>query len=768
MTHYYAHSRPYKSPLPENSKEDWDLLREHLERVGEEAARRALCWGHSNEARLAGLLHDMGKYASNFQKRLEGKATGVDHWSVGAFWAAKRRAYVAACAIYGHHVGLVPPATLQALTEKAKDPVGSWNISESPDLIKSAFSGDGLEMPMTRPIDWKALLPQKHRCAMAVRMLFSALCDADFIATEEHFDHYEHERNRPDPPQLQPLKALDIVLQHVGKKPKPSGYQAQEVYGARQTLLRDCLEAAEKDDRLYTLTAPTGAGKTLASLAFALKHAVAHDLRRVIVVIPYLSIIEQTAGELRALFEPVFGPDYVLEHHSMADRTVRREFGDRDQDQDAEEETERRRRLLSENWAAPLIVTTSVQFFESLFANTPTTCRKLHSIAKSVVYFDEAQTLPTSLAVATLEALNALIADYKVTVVFGTATQPAFKTLARSIGGGWQPDEIVRNVPALFSRLRRVAPVWPQSPEEAMDWPEVAARLAERDQALCVVNLKKHAVALTKALQDIVPAEARHTIFHLSTALCPAHRRDVLKEIRVRLDPEDKKQVYLISTQCIEAGVDLDFPVVWRASGPLEALAQAFGRCNREGRLQPGECEARVFIPADGDIPMPAYRQAADVAKTYHWGANLHDADEFTAYFAKLYDTQDLAGEGGQRQRALRDALDKLDFPVIAEQYRLIAHDTVAVVVPYGTEGRALCHALQHPIASLQVLHALLRKAQPYVVNLFRSQLRDPDFSRNLRPVAAMKGGGWLVWTGVYDEKLLGILTELPPDLLVV
>lgn len=766
MTTYYAHSRPYDSPLPETSKDDWDLLREHLVRVGKEAARRASFWGQSEEARLAGLLHDMGKYASNFQRRLEGKATGVDHWSVGAFWAAKQAAYVAAFAIYGHHVGLHPPGVMQAIAEKAKDPLGLWNITERPDVIKSVFEGDGVEIPKIKPVDWKACLAQKHRCTMAVRMLFSALCDADFIDTEGHFNRYEHEFSRPEPLPLEPLKALEIVLQHIRNKPKPTDSQTQVVHDVRQTVLRDCLEAAGKDGKLYTLTAPTGAGKTLASLAFALKHAAAHDLRRVIVVIPYLSIIEQTACEFRTLFEPVFGPDYVLEHHSMADRTLKREFGNRDQNRDAEEEAERRRRLLSENWDAPLIVTTSVQFFESLFANTPTTCRKLHNIAKSVIYFDEAQTLPTSLALATLEALNALMADYNVTVVFGTATQPAFRTLSESITGGWQPNEVVHDVHTLFARLRRVTPVWPQSPDEAMDWPEVAAALVRHGQALCVVNLKKHAVAMTKALQDSMPEEAGHTIFHLSTALCPAHRREVLNKIRRRLAKNEK--VYLTSTQCIEAGVDVDFPVVWRALGPLEALAQAFGRCNREGRLRPDECEARVFVPKDGDIPMPAYRQAADVAKTYYWGADLHDSVEFSSYFAKLYDVQDLGAEGGQRQKVLRDALNQLDFPLIAENYRLIDPDTVSVVVPYGVEGRALCDALQHPVANLQTFRTLLRKAQPYVINLFRNQLRDSFISSNLRPVAGEKGGRWWVWTGVYDEKLLGVLADLPPDLLVV
>ena len=766
MSIYYAHSRPYDSPLLETSKDDWHLLRKHLTSVGKEAAHKASFWGHSDEALLAGLLHDMGKYGENFQRRLEGKARGVDHWSVGAYWAAQRGAYVAAFAIYGHHVGLHPPGVMQALTETAKDPVGSWNLTETPADIKSLFDQDGLEIPRIKPINWKTLLAEKHCCATAVRMLFSALCDADFLDTEKQFNRYNDEDRRPDPLPLQASKALDIVLRHIGNKSKPTDNQSQIVYEARQTVLKDCLDAAEKNGKLFTLTAPTGAGKTLASLAFALRHAQKYGRRRVIVVIPYLSIIDQTANELRALFEPAFGSEYVLEHHSMADRTVRSELETKGEDRDAETEAERRRRLLSENWDAPLVVTTSVQFFESLFSNSPSTCRKLHNIAKSVVYFDEAQTLPTHLAVATLEALNSLTRDYEVTVMFGTATQPAFSTLSKSIADGWQPTEVIRDVPELFRRLCwRGTPVWPSSVDEVLDWPELAVGLAKNDQALCVVNLKKHAIAAAKALQTKLPEDKRDAVIHLSTALCPAHRQDVLRKVRRRLAQQET--VYLISTQCIEAGVDVDFPVVWRALGPLEALAQAFGRCNREGRLRADECEARVFVPADGDIPMPAYRQAAEVAKIYHWGADLHRADEFSSYFEKLYDVRDLGGKGGKAQQNLRNALQELDFPEIAKQYRLIDSDTVSVVVPYGREGGGICNALLSPAANLKTLRALLHKAQPYVVNLYRSQMRLADISANLRAVANEKGGGWWVWIGVYDE-LFGIVSELSPDALVV
>jgi CRISPR-associated helicase Cas3/CRISPR-associated endonuclease Cas3-HD len=762
---HYAHSSPENSPLPENSKDDWHFLKDHLTAVGKGAEERASFWGGQDEAKLAGLLHDMGKYAANFQKRLEGKMRGVNHWSQGAFWAGKNEAWLAAFAIYGHHVGIPPAEMIQKLGQSLQDEMATWNIAETVQDIKAIFEHDGLAIPQIQRRA-KATPKEKHRFAMAVRMLFSALCDADFIDTEAHFNKYASESARPTPPQLQPRKALDVLLNHIQAKPKPADTNGKLVYETRQRVLQDCLNAAQESEHLFTLTAPTGSGKTLASLAFALKHAATYSLRRVIVVIPYLSIIEQTAGGFREIFEPVFGPQYLLEHHSMADRTRNGAAEDSNEEKDAEWENERRRRLLSQNWEAPLIVTTSVQFFESLFANRPTTCRKLHNIAKSVVYFDEAQTLPTGLAVSTLGALNVLMKDYGVTVVFGTATQPAFKSLSDHIPDGWQPREIIQNTKGIFNRLKRVAPVWPSSRTEKMEWSEVARELVRHNQALCVVNLKKHTAELTQAMLESLPKELHDSLFHLSTALCPAHRQVVLKKVRALLDEGQK--VYLVATQCIEAGVDVDFPVVWRAMGPLESLAQAFGRCNREGRLQMEECEARVFVPADDDIPMPGYKQAASIAATHYWKADLHSPEVFDSYFSKLYGDQDIGGEGSRLQRELRESIEQLRFPDIAQPYRLISSDTVSVVVPYTEQGAKACKALQSKGLNIKALRALMFQAQPYVVNVYRNQLfRDRDIASRVIPVLGDRKGGWYIWIGKYDDRF-GILTKMSDEAWIV
>ncbi len=760
MSIYYAHSGPKNSSFPDNSKEDWHLLREHLASVGKEAAKKAAFWEGEAEAELAGLLHDLGKYAFSFQKRLEGKASGVNHWSQGSYWAWKNEAHLAAFAIYGHHVGIPSCADLSGLGKYPDDERRTWNVTEELSELKNRFEQDGLSLPIIKPTTIP--VKEKTRIAMAVRMLFSALCDADFIDTEAHFNQYFPE-SRPKAPQLQAEKALKLLLNHINGKAKQKDAKAQRVYETRQLVLHDCLNQAETNGRLFTLTAPTGSGKTLSSLAFALKHSSVHHLRRIIIVIPYLSIIEQTAKELREIFGPVFGEQYILEHHSMADRT-RTETKDQEE-KDAEDEMERNRRSLSQNWDAPLIVTTSVQFFESLFSNRSTTCRKLHNIAKSVVYFDEVQTLPPDLAVSTLETLNALMQDYGVTVVFGTATQPAFKSLSVSISGGWQPKEILNDTEKIFSSLKRIMPVWPSSQKERMEWAEVASELAQRNQALCIVNLKKHAAELTQEMLKAIPEEYKTSLFHLSTALCPMHRQAILKEVRAKLKNEDR--VYLIATQCIEAGVDIDFPVVWRAIGPLEALAQGFGRCNREGRLRPEQCEAKIFIPMDDQIPMPDYDQATSIASTYFWKEDLQSQKVFDKYFKKLYSNINIMGGGGITQQMLKTAMGELDFPEISKKYRLIDSDTISVVVPYK-KGEDIGRKLKQKGLNMKALRALMHKAQPYVVNVYRNQLLwNQEIKSSVDPVPGDLKGGWYLWTRTYDERI-GIFTKLSDEEWVV
>jgi CRISPR-associated endonuclease/helicase Cas3 len=730
---YYAHSKNKagnKHPLPE-----------HLRRVSELAGEFAEPAGLAEEARLAGLLHDLGKYGDRFQNRLEGKDHGLDHWSMGAWLACSEHLSIAAAlAIQGHHIGLQyfrPDALMALKPEKLKQcHPQQLSLSEAdPGLLKARLNSDGL-MPAT---------PEKTLCGRSaergigrmldIRLLFSALTDADFLDTEAHFQGGpEGKIHRPEGPKLRAAEALEILLAHIEKLGRVSKADPQ-IAQVREWLRADCLKAAELPPGLFTLTAPTGSGKTLAMLAFALAHAAKHDLQRIVLVIPYLSIIEQTAAIYRNLFEPhpEFGCHYVLEHHSLAG------LGQEDSASDSEgndgESDERRRRLLSENWDAPVVVTTSVQMLESLFSNRPAACRKLHRLPKSVILFDEVQTLPAPLAVPTLASLSHLAHAHRGSVVFATATQPAFEHLHAHVQKhtpeGWRPRRIVVQPERLFAPMQRVKRDW-GDPNQPLSWPDLAAQLRAKPQVLCIVNLKRHAQALWEACDD-------PDSFHLSTNLCPAHRQALLAEVRERLNAG--APVRLIATQCVEAGVDLDFPAVFRAYGPLEAIIQAEGRCNREGRLA-GFGEMRIFMPEDESYPPGGYRQAAQATKMLLQrfgpdGMNLDDPNFITGYYRELYDIG--RPEAAKKTEELLQHVREGAFPEIARTYRLIEQDAINVVVPYGGAS-ALFEELRELADTTGLTGEFIRKARPLAVSLYRPKSDSPIWDSLLAVQAFRKG----------------------------
>lgn len=553
-----------------------------------------------------------------------------------------------------------------------------------------------------------------------VRMLFSALVDADFLDTEAHFHGDANGKcpREPGPP-LNAEKALEVLLGEIANKQKTTK-AALAVATVRKSLLEDCLNSASGDTGLFTLTAPTGSGKTLAMLAFALKHAIAHNLRRVVMVIPYLSIIEQTAAIYRDLFAPVFGEYYVLEHHSLAGPREEQSRADSEGMGPDQISAERQRRLLAENWDAPLIVTTSVQMLESLFSNRPSDCRKLHRLSQSVILFDEVQTLPPNLAVPTLAALSHLAHNYRSTVVFATATQPAFdhlhhKVQAQSVAG-WKPREIVEEPVRLFTPMRRTQVQW-GDPDSGIGWDEVAQHLAKQEQVMCVVNLKRDAKELWEKVGD--------SALHLSTNLCPAHRRTVLADVRKRLEAE--APVRLVATQCVEAGVDVDFPVVYRAYAPLDAIIQAAGRCNREGK-QTTLGEVRVFLPQDDGYPPGGYRQATQVTRMLlkQNGSQCMDVDDprfVTAYYHQLYDLSE--PEAAARTKELLEAVKAGSFPDIARKYRLIVQDAINVVVPYP-ECIDKYNDLRRQADTRGLTASWIREARDLSVNLYRPKPHDP------------------------------------------
>jgi CRISPR-associated endonuclease/helicase Cas3 len=707
-----------------NSAGQWHELQAHLQATAAIARAFAVRFDAGDLAYYAGLWHDMGKFHPQFQAYLQACAQGNraqphPHARYGAAYAA-RHCPPLAFPIMGHHAGMPDKSDLKARLQQVAD----LPQAEQPALqAMPALACAQVQFP-----NWL-----RHndplQAEMLVRMLFSCLVDADFLDTEAHFNQ-QRAAQRPQGYNLHALWQQFEQNQNALLASAPP----TPVNAVRRAVYKDALQAASGKPGLYALTAPTGAGKTRALLAFALQHALANELERVIVALPYTSIIDQTAD----VYREILGEAAVLEHHSALEVD------------DLSETALERHRLLSENWDAPLIVTTFVQLFESLFSNLPSRCRKVHRLARSVIVLDEAQTIPIELLEPTVHALQQLIDDYGATVLLSTATQPALGQIqfAKS------PVQVVANPAQHFQTLKRVNYHVDLTPRD-YNW--LADAIAAREQIMVVLNTRKDAIATLDALHDRCPELAG--VFHLSTLLCPAHRREVLAEVRRRL--ADGAPCRLVATQVVEAGVDLDFPVVMRAVGPLDRIVQAAGRCNREGRLTRGE--VIVFELAQGSTPRGAYRTGTDEARItlQQPNADLHDPNTYTDYFARLYGDVSLDREGIQQAR------EGFQFETVAQKYRLIRDDTYPVIVvnydPNAVnallqQGRAIVQAGGIPPQRWrQHLHA-------YTVSLYRHEMNalrqhgliqdDPDL-------------GIALYVGAYD-LLTGVSAQADPADLVV
>jgi len=780
---FYAHSSNKRgSP--------WELLKEHTRCVAKRAGKYAGTFGAKPEAFVAAQWHDLGKYSDLFTKRLNGQVSGLDHWSPGAvatLCTFKDKAVGAALAIQGHHIGLQEGSrpqirdacNMSKLANPDTHPFGLTLTESNYVRLIKRFETDGFPVPSAPSTSHYSFDSLLVGGMIDERMLFSALVDADFIETEAHFEGKADgtKMYRPEGPPLQAGRAFERIKAHLDEL-RLKTTASESVRAMRQHLLVNCLDKATLPPNIFTLTAPTGAGKTLAMLAFALKHALTHpQIRRIIMIVPFLSIIEQTAAVYRELLEPVFGPHYVLEHHSLANVSKKK---DNAREQDSEEEAQRTTRLLAENWDAPLVLTTSVQFFESVFANQPGKCRKLHRLANSIIMFDEVQTLPPAIAVPSCAALSHLVQRYGCTVVFSTATQPAFDHLHDRVGHyaerGWQPQPITEQPQHLFSSVRRVRLNWQIN--RSRSWESIANELAaeENSCSLCIVNLKRHAQKLVACLREQVGEE---DLFHLSTNMCPAHREKVLTEVRERLVAESQQPCRLISTQCIEAGVDVDFPVAWRALGPLDAIAQAAGRCNREGKLD-GQGHMIVFLPEKEHTreylyPPGGYQQATETTKTlfklkenearnkgipFERAFDIYDPELFTQYYRLLYD---LTGTTNLN-RNLEDALQRRSFVDVARYYSVIGQQTISVVVPYADE-IALFDSLNERLdADGRLTRQWIQDARPLTISLYHPKGKG-TVRHYLNPVPLGRGAeadDWFIYTNPKDyDPLLGLT---PPD----
>jgi CRISPR-associated endonuclease/helicase Cas3 len=726
MSILYAHTPP-----PGGS--DWHKLDDHLNAVATLAQAFAEPFGAGELAHWLGLWHDLGKCNPAFQEYLKAcyadpnhKGRGPDHKAAGARHALDQRMQLLALLIQAHHGGLKSPTDFKAwFAEKGAVPAVADALARAQHLLPALT-------PLT-PLTLPSLIQRDRTAAeLFLRLLFSALVDADFLDTEQHRSP-DRAVYRGAPGDLAPLwEQLQQSQRQL------SGKRDDRVNQARHAIYQACVEAAAFPPGLFRLAVPTGGGKTLSAMAFALRHALAHDLRRVVIAVPFISITEQTADVYRSVFgvgvdeQPV-----VLEHHSGANS----------RDDGSDYDPQRMwARLAAENWDAPIVVTTTVQLFQSLFANGTSPCRKLHRLARSVIILDEAQALPPHLLQPILDVLQQLCMYYGATVVISTATQPAFESIP--IFAQAQAREIVPDAAHWFDALRRVEYDWRN--DTALSWDEMADLLRDEPQALAVLNTKKDALALLEALDD-------PSALHLSTLLCGAHRRAVIAEVKRRL--ANSAPCRLISTQVVEAGVDLDFPFVLRSLGPLDSVIQAAGRCNRNGRLERG----RVVIvrPAEGGTPPGAYKTATGVTEAL-LGAGYTDADDpdvAQRYFQQLFATVNTDGNGIQTLR------ESLNYPEVATQFRMIDDDTEDVIVHYGSEEEQ--NKAQRAIARLRrdqtQARLILRQLQPFMVSLRRREAeryRKQGFIDELLP-------GVGLWLGKYDA-MRGLTAEDDLDRLVI
>lgn len=702
---YYAHTatQPDGSSLPESSGK-WQLLSEHLRQVSDKAANFAAPFGADDEARLAGLLHDLGKYRDEFQSYLRGERTSsaeTQHAIFGAAWAAdvsRTQLFASKLAIAGHHAGLHDHADLEGMFAMA------W--LEIPQCLPALITTLETELgPLPAPPAPPPWVRDEYSAEFYARLIFSCIVDADRLDTA----HWPKA-----PPADSPLDCTALLASvHSERTRKAAANPDSPLAPLRNRIFDTALERANLPPGFFSLTVPTGGGKTLASMAFALAHARAHGLRRVIVVIPYLSIIEQNAAEYRR----IFGTDVVLENHS----------GVRPAD-DSTEEEKSRLELIAENWDAPVIVTTSVQFLESLFASGPSRCRKLHRIPKSVVIFDEVQTLPAHLLAPTFNTLRELAKNYGTSFVFSSATQPAFRRCS-SLPDGFLPDELREIAPApdeLFQKLRRVSYQLPAS-GVSLDWPTLATQLAAAPQVLCVVNLTRHAMELWTQLSHNLPRD--EAPIHLSSAMCAEHRLALLDQIRACL--RDGRPCRVVSTQLIEAGVDVDFPEVWRALGPLDSIVQVAGRCNREGRRPTGT--VHVFRPSDHKLPRGVYSAAADQASlTLAALGDTSTAAEqlatgstiFAGYFQSLHDVvnTDYARPG---ESTIQEDRKFLRYREVSRKARVIEDSGTPVIVAGDNHGGTWAAPLIEEIRTRELATGQprfdrddLRRLQRFMINV--------------------------------------------------
>jgi CRISPR-associated endonuclease/helicase Cas3 len=721
----------------------WDephSLGSHLLKTSELAAKFAKAFNSEGWGKIIGLAHDTGKSTENWQKylirksgygeddaHLEGKLRTVEHSTSSAKLAeeifGKGVGRLLAYCIAGHHAGLpdwqpegkhgsssLKYRLANAINEEIDREIKSTIETEKPGNPPWKFNNNGLDISL-----W-------------IRMLFSCLVDADFLDTEAYMDK-EKAQKRGGYFSMKELLAK-FNKHMIEKIDNADNTRVNEI---RQTILSDCRKAAVNSPGVFSLTVPTGGGKTLSSLAFALGHAVKYGFDRIIYVIPYTSIIEQNAD----VFRKALGDDQVVEHHASLD----------------EDDSTAKSRLAAENWDAPIIVTTSVQFFESLFAAKTSRCRKLHNIANSVVVLDEAQLLPIEYLSPIIQTIELLSLWYKVTFVISTATQPALESRSdfkefKGLPFG-SVREIIQDVPRLYRELKRVNVEIPLDWKRPETYEDIAKELTAESRVLCIVSDRKSC----RELYQLMPKGT----YHLSALMCGQHRSEIIAEIKSKLT-NSNKPVRVISTQLVEAGVDLDFPVVFRALAGLDSIAQAAGRCNREGKLMKGRVV--VFIPPKKSPP-GILRKAADATETMLKSgvADPLDHANFEKFIGQLYWMANSLDTKGIID-LLKPDLEEcgIQFRTAAEKFKIIDDaQQQAILVPYG-KGKELIDLLKNKGPERWIL----RKLQRYSVNVYTndfSSLQRKGLVDEISPSVFA-----LTFDPGYDYQIGLLVDEIPFD----
>lgn len=652
---------------------------DHLTNTAELAAGFAAEFGANEVGYLCGMLHDIGKYSDKFQRRIRGSSEKADHSTAGALEARKLNNIPVAFCVSGHHAGL-PDGGNRADTPD--EPTFFGKISrivgrdiENYEAYKSEVTISGAKTPTE-------FMNDKLSAFFFVRMLYSCLVDADFLDTEK-FMRGGVERTIGE--------SIETLTNKLDKYTASLQNPKNELNKKRCEILNAVTEKSGCKRGLFTLTVPTGGGKTVTSMSFALNHAQIKGQRRVIYVIPYVSIIEQT----QKVFEEIFGKENVIAHYANVDYKT----GENDGYED-------KHYLAAENWDAPIILTTSVQFFESLYSNRPSRCRKLHNIANSVIIFDEAQMFPVPLLIPCVSAISQLIEHYGCSAVLCTATQPALNRLFEDYCPKFKAQELCPDVSGMYEFFRRVTYI----NEGGLSDEQLAAKLNEESQVLCIVNNRKQA-------QDIFSMLDKDGGFHLSTTMYPLHRRRILSEIHEKLRNNEPCRV--ISTSLIEAGVDVDFPTVYRALAGLDSMIQAGGRCNREGRRPANESVVHLF-ESERKAPGIMQQNIAAGERVMRRFEDISSVEAVRDYFEfLLYKLKDKTALDAKKILS-EIKIGSMPFATVASRFRIIESSEFTVYVPLG-EGAELVEKVKR----FGVNRGRMRRLGQYAVGVYPNHFKD-------------------------------------------